>query len=233
MTFKRIARLIARRHRAIASFIAKPAPGMNGNALHIHASLNRNGKSAFFNPDDPEGISMTTRMFIGGLLAHAKGLCRIANTTINSFKRLTPGFEAPCTISWSLANRSALVRVPAARGNGTRIELRNPDAMCNPYLLIAGMMAAGMDGIRNRIIPPDPTDCNVYRLSKSQRKRHHVGMLPSDLSEAQECLMDDPMLCTTFGPYILDTLTGIAKRECEEFSTTIHPWEIRRYFHMG
>ena len=229
-TFKYVARTIAMQSGVIASFIAKPKAGINGNAMHVHASLYRNGRNAFFDPDAPHEVSGTALMFIGGLLLHAKGFCRIANPTINSYKRLTPGYEAPCNASWSLADRSALVRVPAARGNGTRIELRNPDAMCNPYLLLAGILAAGMDGIRRGILPPESTGGNGYDHPRSQNEGACTDVLPGDLEEAQECLLADRLLCDTLGVQVVEGLTRIAAMECEAFRTAVHPWELRRYF---
>ncbi len=229
-TFKYVARTIALQYGLIASFIAKRKAGINGNAMHVHASLYKGGKNAFFDPNEPREISDTAKKFIGGLLAHAKALCRIANPTINSYKRLTPGYEAPSTVSWSTANRSALVRIPAARGNGTRIELRNPDAMCNPYLLLAGILAAGMDGIRRGTEPPEYTEGNVCGLLSSHSNRVPPDMLPGDLQTAHECLLADRLLCDTLGTHIVDGLTRIAEMECEAFRTAVHPWELRQYF---
>ncbi len=222
MTFKYVARTVAMQHGVIASFIAKPKTGINGNAMHVHASLFRDGRNDFFDPDLPDGLSDTARMFIGGLLAHAKGLCRIANPTINSYKRLTPGYEAPSTVSWSMADRSALVRVPAARGMSTRVELRNPDAMCNPYLLLAGILAAGMDGVRQKIMPPAGIGAGADGGPSD--------MLPRDLQEANACLLADPLLCDTLGSHAIDCLARIAEDECKEFRTAVHPWELRHYF---
>lgn len=232
ITFREVARNIARTFKATASFIAKPEAGMNGNAMHIHASLKKDGRNAFFDPRAPEKISKTAVMFIGGLLAHARGLCRIANTTINSYKRLTPGYEAPCTISWSTVNRSALIRIPAARGEGTRIELRNPDAMGNPYLLLAGMLAAGMDGVRREIIPPARIAGDAYSFPGSVRKSggRDLDLLPQSLGEAQECLVSDRLLCDTLGVDVIEALARIAADETVSFDATVHPWEIRRYF---
>lgn len=232
-TFKYVARTIARHYGVIASFIAKPKSGINGNAMHVHVSLYKEGKNVFYGPDKPHEISDTALTFIGGLLAHAKGLCRIANPTINSYKRLTPGYEAPSMISWSTANRSALVRIPAARGNGTRIELRNPDAMCNPYLLLAGILAAGMDGIRRGIEPPAYADGNVYGHPPSRTDRFAQDILPGDLKSAHECLLEDRLLCDTLGTHIVDGLTRIAELECEAFRTAVHPWELRQYFQVS
>lgn len=230
VTFKYVARTIALQHGVMASFLAKPRKGINGNAMHIHASLFRNGKNAFTRSDGSGGISETAIKFIGGLLAHAKGLCRLANSTINSYKRLTPGYEAPCIISWSTVNRSALVRVPAAKGDATRIEFRSPDAMGNPYLLLAGMLAAGMDGIQREIIPPESTGGTMYNLPRSRNREVPGYQLPGDLAKAHECLLADRLLCNTLGRHIVDGLTRITEMECEAFRTAVHPWEIQQYF---
>ena len=142
--------------------------------------------------------------YIGGLLKHAKAITRVANPTINSYKRLVPGYEAPCYLAWSAANRSALVRVPAARGNSTRAEFRSPDPMCNPYLTFACMLAAGMDGIKNKIMPPESTNTNIYHLNAKDRKRLHVEMLPASLAEANAALLKDEVICNTLGEHVVD-----------------------------
>ncbi|MFY9749146.1 MAG: type I glutamate--ammonia ligase, partial [Methanoregula sp.] len=167
--------------------------------------------------------------YIGGLLKHAKAITRVANPTINSYKRLVPGYEAPCYISWSTTNRSALIRVPAARGNSTRAEFRSPDPMCNPYLTFACMLAAGLDGVKNKIMPPDATNTNIYHLSAKERKKMKIDMLPGSLAESHQYLMKDQVLCDALGPHILETLTTIAEAETDAFRLAVHPWELDRY----
>jgi glutamine synthetase len=229
MTFKFATKAIALQHNLHASFMAKPIHGINGSGMHTHASLSKGGKNAFFDADAPKGLSDTALYYIGGLLKHAKAITRVANPTINSYKRLVPGYEAPCYISWSTTNRSALIRVPAARGNGTRAEFRSPDPMCNPYLTFACMLAAGLDGIRNKIMPPESTDTNIYHLDPKVRKKLKIDMLPGSLMDSHEFLLKDEILCNTLGDHVVGTLTRIAEAETDAFRLAVHPWELNRY----
>ena len=159
----------------------------------------------------------------------APAITRVANPTINSYKRLVPGYEAPVYISWSLANRSALVRVPAPRGNSTRAEFRSPDPMCNPYLCFAAMLAAGLDGIRKKIDPPESTDVNIYHLSEKERKARGIEMLPGSLQDATTELNNDPVISAAMGSHIMEGLNSITRMETDLYRTTVHPWEIDRY----
>jgi glutamine synthetase len=229
VTQKYASKAIALRHGLHASFMAKPIAGINGSGMHTHASLSKGGKNAFFDADAPKGLSDTALYYIGGILKHAKAITRVANPTINSYKRLVPGYEAPCYISWSDANRSALVRVPAARGNGTRAEFRSPDPMCNPYLTFACMLAAGLDGVKNKIMPPESTDVNIYHLSEKDRRKMKIEMLPGSLAESQEHLMKDKVLCDALGDHIVENLASIAEAETDAFRLAVHPWELDRY----
>ncbi len=163
------------------------------------------------------------------MLKHARAITRVANPTINSYKRLVPGYEAPVYITWSTANRSALVRVPAARGNSTRAEFRSPDPMCNPYLTFAAMLAAGMDGIKNKIMPPESTDKNIYHLSAEERKKMGITTLPGSLMEAQEELSRNTVISRAMGSHVLECLESIAVMESDAFRLTVHPWELDRY----
>ena len=229
MTFKFATKAIALKYGLHASFMAKPLAGINGSGMHTHGSLAKNGKNAFYDANAPDGISDIALYYIGGLLKHAKAITRVANPTINSYKRLVPGYEAPCYISWSTTNRSALIRVPAARGNSTRAEFRSPDPMCNPYLTFACMLAAGLDGVKNKIMPPDATNTNIYHLSAKERKKMKIDMLPGSLAESHQYLMKDQVLCDALGPHILETLTTIAEAETDAFRLAVHPWELDRY----
>ena len=197
--------------------------------MHTHGSLSKNGENVFFDPSTEDQTSEIMHYYIGGLMKHAKALARLGNPTINSYKRLVPGFEAPVYITWSTANRSVLIRVPSARGNSTRAELRSPDPMCNPYLLFAGMLAPGLDGIRNKILPPPPTDVNIYELSEEEKKRRGIEMLPGSLIEANDELLKDKVICDALGPHIVDNLTKIVVAENDEFRQAVHPWEVERY----
>jgi glutamine synthetase len=209
--------------------MAKPVFGINGSGMHTHCSLAKNGKNAFYDPKGDRELSDLCLHFIGGLLKHVKAITRVANPTINSYKRLVPGYEAPVYISWSAANRSALIRVPAARGNSTRAEFRSPDPTCNPYLTFACMLAAGLDGIKNRIEPPAATDVNIYELSPRQRKRMRIDTLPGDLPTAMAFLERDQILSETLGPHVMENLQRITQLEWDSFRTMVHSWEHDQY----
>ncbi len=229
ITFKFATKTLALQKNLHATFMAKPIYGINGSGMHTHMSLGKGGKNAFYDPNGTLQLSREALYFIGGLLKHAKAITRIANPTINSYKRLVPGYEAPCYISWSVTNRSALVRVPAARGNSTRAEFRSPDPMCNPYLTFAAMLAAGLDGIRNKIDPPESTNTNIYHLTPEQREKMGIEMLPGSLIEAQTALDHDAVLSKTMGPHVMEGLTSITNLETDLFRLAVHPWEIERY----
>ncbi|MFA5295357.1 MAG: glutamine synthetase beta-grasp domain-containing protein [Methanoregulaceae archaeon] len=229
ITFKFATKTLALQKNLHATFMAKPIGGINGSGMHTHGSLAMDGKNAFYDPDSPMQLSKTALYYIGGLLRHAKAITRIANPTINSYKRLVPGYEAPVYISWSAANRSALVRVPAARGNSTRAEFRSPDPMCNPYLTFAAMLAAGLDGIRNKIEPPEVTNANIYHLTEPERRKMGIEMLPGSLVEAQAELNKDAVLSKAMGTHVMDGLNAITNLESDSFRLTVHPWELDRY----
>ncbi|HTY14241.1 MAG TPA: type I glutamate--ammonia ligase [Methanoregulaceae archaeon] len=229
ITFKFAAKALALRAGLHATFMAKPIGGINGSGMHTHGSLAKDGKNAFFDAKGDKQLSQTALYYIGGLLRHAKAITGVANPTINSYKRLVPGYEAPCYISWSNTNRSALVRVPAARGNSTRAEFRSPDPMCNPYLTFACMLAAGLDGIRNKIEPPESTDVNIYHLSASEREKMGIEMLPASLMEANQFLNRDKVLSKTLGDHVMESLNCTAQMESDAFRLAVHPWELDRY----
>lgn len=229
ITFKFATKSIALQYGLHATFMAKPLAGINGSGMHTHGSLAKNGKNAFYDPNGELQLSDTALYYIGGLLKHAKAITRVANPTINSYRRLVPGFEAPCYISWSATNRSALIRVPAARGNSTRAEFRSPDPMCNPYLMFACMLSAGLDGIKNKIMPPECTNTNIYHLDPKARKKLKIDMLPGSLAEANAHLLKDTILCNTLGSHVVENLTRIAEMETDAFRLAVHPWELDRY----
>jgi glutamine synthetase len=229
ITFKFAAKALALRAGLHATFMAKPIGGINGSGMHTHGSLSKDGKNAFYDPKGDKQLSQTALYYIGGLLHHAKAITGVANPTINSYKRLVPGYEAPCYISWSNTNRSALVRVPAARGNSTRAEFRSPDPMCNPYLTFACMLAAGLDGIRNKIEPPESTDVNIYHLSAKEREKMGIEMLPASLMEANQFLNKDKVLSKTLGDHVMESLNCMAQMESDAFRLAVHPWELDRY----
>ncbi|WP_214041267.1 type I glutamate--ammonia ligase [Methanoculleus sp.] len=229
ITFKFAVKTMALMRGLHASFMAKPIYGINGSGMHTNCSLSKDGRNAFYDPDAPLQLSKTCMHFIGGLLRHAPAITRLANPTINSYKRLVPGYEAPCYVSWSASNRSALVRVPAPRGNSTRVEFRSPDPTCNPYLAFAAMLAAGMEGIREKIEPPAGVNKNIFHMTAAERKSTGIATLPGDLAEAHRALLADDLICKALGPHVVEALTSVANAEWDAFRTAVHPWELDCY----
>jgi len=227
--FKLVTRAIAARHGLHATFMPKPVFGINGSGMHTHISVFKDGKNAFYDPNGKHQLSSTARYFIGGLLKHAKAITAVANPLVNSYKRLVPGYEAPVYIAWSAHNRSALVRVPASREQGTRIELRSPDPSCNPYLAFAAMIAAGLDGIENKIDPGDSVTFNIYHLTDEERKAKGIDNLPSSLYEALEALQADDVICNALGSHVVRHFVEAKLIEWDLFRTQVHPWEIEQY----
>ena len=229
ITFKFAVKTMALMRGLHASFMAKPIYGINGSGMHTNCSLAKDGANAFYDPDAPLQLSKTCMHFIGGLLRHAKAITRVANPTINSYKRLVPGYEAPCYVSWSASNRSALVRVPAPRGNSTRVEFRSPDPTCNPYLAFAAMLTAGMEGVREEIEPPVGAGNNIYHMTSVERDRAGIETLPGDLYEAHQALIADDLICRALGPHVVEALTNATNAEWDAYRTAVHPWELDRY----
>ncbi|MDR0438715.1 MAG: glutamine synthetase beta-grasp domain-containing protein, partial [Methanocalculaceae archaeon] len=194
VTFKSAAKTLALKRGLHATFMPKPIFGINGSGMHVNCSLMKDGQNVFFDPNGDHQLSNIARHFIAGLLKHIAGITRIANPTINSYKRLVPGYEAPVYVGWSALNRSALVRVPSSRGKSTRAELRSPDPTCNPYLTFAVMLAAGMDGVINKIEPPENVDKNIFRMTPAERAAEGIRCLPWNLQEANNALMRDELL---------------------------------------
>ena len=197
--------------------------------MHCNVSLFKNGKNAFYDEKAEYQLSDYAKYSIGGMLKHVKGITAVLNPTVNSFKRLVPGYEAPVYLAWSLANRSALIRVPAKRGNATRVELRSPDPTCNPYLEMALCFAAGLEGIRQGLKPADPIDFNIFELNKADRKAAGIDSLPSSLIEAVKAAEADPFIKDTIGDHAYDAYISGKKNEWNEYRTQISQWEIDRY----
>ncbi|MGM0471934.1 MAG: type I glutamate--ammonia ligase [Bacillota bacterium] len=228
-TFKFVTKAISKEHGLHASFMPKPIFEECGSGMHVNQSLFKNGENAFCDPEDKLGLSKLAYHYIGGLLKHAKAIAAITNPTVNSYKRLVPGYEAPVYISWSSANRSALVRIPKAKGNGTRVEMRNPDPTANPYLAMAVMLKAGLDGIKNEIDPgPEALD-NIYEMSDSQRKKAGIENLPSDLMSALEELMDDEVIKSALGEHAYNHFIKGKKIEWRVYKNQVHQWELDQY----
>jgi len=228
-TLKLIVRRIARDHGLHATFMPKPIFGINGSGMHVHQCLLKSGENAFFDPDGENQLSSTARHYIAGLLNHAPGFCAITNPLVNSYKRLVPGFEAPTNVAWSEQHRSPLVRVPAQRRELTRCELRMPDPSCNPYLALAVMLQAGLDGIENRLEPPPPVYKNIYTMSVRERRHHRIADLPTTLSRALIQLGRDRVIQEALGPHIYRHFREAKAQEWEIYSRQIHPWELETY----
>lgn len=231
MTFKLAVKTIAKRHGLFASFMPKPKTEYAGSGMHINMSLSKDGKDIFDDPDSELGISSEAYYFIGGLMKHIKGMSLITNPIVNSYKRLVPGYEAPTYIAWSSANRSPLIRIPASRGESTRIELRNPDAAANPYLALAVCIAAGMDGITNRIAPPAEIQGNIFDLSSLGKEQYGIEALPSNLEEAIDELTKDRFIQDVLGNHIVSTYVRAKKEEWETYRKQVSQWELDEYLY--
>jgi len=229
-TMKHVIPHMAHEEGLMATFMPKPILGENGSGMHVNQSLfDMDGNNAFHDPGSAGGISGVARNYIAGLLEHARGMAAVTNPTVNSYKRLVPGYEAPTNIAWSMGNRSPLVRVPDARGPRTRCELRMPDPSCNPYLAFAVMIAAGLDGVRRRTEPPPEVNGSLFEMSDEEREAAHIESLPENLSEAVQLAWKSGVLERTLGPETLDKFLASRKREWDEYSSHVHPWERRRY----
>lgn len=231
MTFKLAVKTIAKRFGLFASFMPKPKYGVNGSGMHVNMSMSKDGKNIFDDPKDLLGLSREAYYFIGGLMKHMRGMAAITNPLVNSYKRLVPGYEAPIYIAWSATNRSPLIRIPAARGAATRIELRCPDPAANPYLVIAVCLAAGLDGIKNKIEPPEPVTTNVFDMRKDEKTALHIASLPADLREAVEEMKKDEFICQVLGQHISERYAKAKKTEWADYRKQVTEWEIDNYLY--
>ncbi len=229
LTFKMVVKSCADAHGLSATFMPKPVYGQAGSGMHTNMSLFKDGRNAFYDPKSETGLSHIAYNFIAGVLKHIKGMCAITNPLVNSYKRLVPGYEAPCHIAWTLSNRSALIRVPAARNLGTRIELRNPDPSCNPYLEFAVLLAAGLDGIKNDLTPPAAVSANIYDFNPQEREAAGIDSLPADLFSAISEMKEDSFIREVLGDHVLSKYTEAKEKEWYDFSTAVTEWELKEY----
>ena len=229
ITFRFVAKTIALLNNLNATFMAKPVFGINGSGMHTNCSLSKNGDNAFFDPKAPLQLSDVALHFIAGVLSHAKSITRVANPTINSYKRLVPGYEAPVYISWSASNRTALIRVPAPRGKSTRVELRSPDPTCNPYLTFAAILKAGLEGIKKEMQPPASSNKNIFEMTEEERYQANIDTLPGDLYTSNKYFIEDELICNLFGKHVVDSIDNLAKIQWDSFRTAVHPWEVEQY----
>jgi glutamine synthetase len=229
-TFKILVKNVARRHGYHATFMPKPVEGINGSGMHTNCSLmDKDGNNLFYDPKDEIQLSLVARKFISGVMKHAREFGLVTNPTINSYKRLVPGFEAPCYISWSDANRSTMIRIPAARGAATRIEVRSVDPSANPYLAMSGILAAGLDGIKSDLKTVNPVKKNLFRMSLLELKRNGIRNLPENLKEAIEEFSESALMKETIGEILFEKLIEAKVSEWTEYKMKVTPFELDKY----
>ena len=230
MTFKMAVKTIARRHGQHATFMPKPKYGNNGSGMHMNMALFKDGKNLFNDPNGEGGISDLARYFIGGLIRHSKGMAAILNPLVNSYKRLVPGYDAPVWISWG-RGRGPMLRVPSMRGEDTHVELRSPDSAANPYLAMAVVLMAGLDGIENKIDPPAAIDGNISGMTEEELGAAGIESLPATLMEAIRELEKDELVKNTLGEHIAPLYISAKKKEFMEYSAQVSQWEVDRYLY--
>ena len=233
MTFRMVVRTIARRHGLHATFMPKPKSGVEGSGMHLNFSLHDTGGiNLLSDPKEEDGISEVGKYFVAGILEHIGAITAITNPLVNSYKRLVPGYGAPVYIAWSAAaNRTALVRTGLKNGRVNRIELRCPDPCANPYLALAVCLSAGLDGIRNKILPPDPVSMSVMEMSSEERERLKIETLPAALNEAVDELEKDSLLCEVLGRHISQKYVEEKRAEWEDYCKHVTEWEIDNYLY--
>lgn len=231
-TFKLVVKTVARKYGLHATFMPKPLDRINGSGMHINMSLFHKDGNAFFDENGDMQLSETAHYFLGGLLQHARGFTAVTNPIVNSYKRLVPGYEAPVYVAWSGRNRSPLVRVPIARGLSTRLELRSVDPAANPYLAIAAILEAGLDGLRNKIKAPKPIDRNIYIMDDEERKANGISDLPSTLHNALKSLQKDEVIAKALGPHLYQNFIEGKKLEWSAYRQEVTQWERDQYLEL-
>jgi glutamine synthetase len=229
-TFRFVVKYIAQRFGLVASFMPKPVFGQNGSGMHTHQSLfTLENTNAFWDPKAQWELSQVALHYIGGLLRHARGYCAITNPLVNSYKRLVPGYEAPVNVAWSMRNRSPMIRIPDRRGAGTRVELRMPDPAANPYLALAVMLAAGLEGIETRADSREPVNVNIWEMSHREKRRLRIDDLPHDLNEACDELEKDEVITAALGEHITENFLAAKRQEWRDYITQVSQWELENY----
>lgn len=231
MTFKLAVKSIAKQHGLHATFMPKPKAGLNGSGMHTHMSLSKNGINIFEDSDDENGLSREAYYFIAGIMKHIRGMSLILNPVVNSYKRLIPGYDAPVYVSWSRINRTPLIRIPAAKGHGTRIELRSPDPACNPYLALALCLAAGLDGISNQLVCPPPINRNNYHMTEKEVESLGIERLPGNLYEAVREFQKDEFVQSVLGKHISEQYMELKMKEWRQYEAEVTDWEIQKYLY--
>lgn len=229
VTFKYAVKAVADLHNLHATFMPKPIFGANGSGMHCNVSLFKDGKNAFYDKNAPYELSSEAMYTIGSYLKHVQEFTAVCNPLVNSYKRLVPGYEAPVYLAWSLANRSALIRVPAKRGNATRVELRSPDPSCNPYLVFAVLLTAAIEGIKNKIEPPSQREENIYEMSEAQKREKGILALPGSLNEALYMMKKSDLVKKALGEHIFNEFLSSKEKEWDDYRIRVTDWELRHY----
>ena len=229
MTFKTTVKVYAQKNGLHATFMPKPIFGINGSGMHVNLYLFKDGKIVFFDPNGEKQLSPLAYQFIAGLLAHVQNFSALTNPLVNSYKRLVPGYEAPCYLAWSASNRSALIRIPAARGQSTRVELRCPDPSCNPYLALAACLAAGLDGIEKKMQHPAEITENIFAMDQKTREANGIASLPGTLIDAVINMESDPLIKDVLGEHAFSHYVEGKRAEWDEYRTSVSQWEIDKY----
>ncbi|MEI4828911.1 type I glutamate--ammonia ligase [Bacillus sp. FJAT-53711] len=228
-TFKLVVKTIARKHGLHATFMPKPLFGVNGSGMHCNLSLFKGNENVFYDQNGDLQLSDDARHFIAGILKHASSFTAVTNPTVNSYKRLVPGYEAPCYVAWSAQNRSPLIRIPASRGVSTRVEVRSVDPAANPYLAMAVLLAAGLDGIKNKLAVPPAVDRNIYVMTPEEREQAGIIDLPATLAQALNELKSNEIICGALGDHLLEHFIEAKEIEWDMFRTQVHQWERDQY----
>ncbi len=233
--FQFVLKAVAQKYDLHATFMPKPIAGVNGSGMHVHQSLadKNTGKNLFYDPKSSTGLSQLALDYVGGLLTHAGNFTAITNPTVNSYKRLVPGYEAPVYIAWGTTNRSALIRLPKVTpklaDKATRIELRSPDPSANPYLAFTAMLASGLDGVRAGKGAPDPVEENIFEFTDEEAQKYKIGTVPSDLGQAIDSFAQDKVLTEAFGPHFVEQYIAAKQTEYDEYRLNVSQWELNRY----
>ncbi len=232
MTYKLVVKQVAQNHGVFATFMPKPVFGVNGSGMHVHMSLFKGDRNAFFDNNDPHHLSQIAKHFVAGLLKHAPAITSVTNQWVNSYKRLLPGYEAPVYITWARRNRADLIRIPEyqpGKESATRIEFRSPDPACNPYLAFSVMLAAGLEGIEKEYEPPPPVEKNVFEMTEQERQEGGIGTLPGSLYEAIKLTEGSELVKKALGEHVFNTFIHNKKVDWDDYRTQVTDYELKRY----
>ena len=231
--FKLVVKNVAKRHGLHATFMPKPISDINGSGMHVNCSLaDSKGNNAFYDEQNEVGLSDVAKYWIAGIMKNARAFTAVTNPTVNSYKRLVPGYEAPCYVSWSDANRSAMIRIPAKKGKATRTEIRSVDPSANPYLAFSAILASGLDGIENKLDCKERVYINLYELKREEREAMGIENLPENLKDALKALRRNDVVKEALGPHVVEKFVAAKKREWDDFRTSVTEWEIKKYLKM-